>query len=540
MYGAILGDIIGSSYEFDRGTKNKSFPLFVKKSRFTDDTVMTVAVADALLYAGKEGGEDKVTSAVVSSMQCWGGKYPKVGYGGKFREWLKEKNPMPYGSFGNGSAMRVSPVGWLYDSIERTREVARWTAEVTHNHPEGIKGAESIASAIYLARMGESKETIKNYIEDEFGYNLSRILQKIRPVYHMDVTCQGSVPEAIIAFLEATDFEDTVRNAVSIGGDTDTTACIAGSIAEAYYGLMPNLEEECLKRIPEEMKTVLHRFDRVRGKAIQGEPIIEAAILRYHKNSSPENEMAVLNSIYMCMKEDGCFLLPSSEVRVFDECVANGDYDGSISIEAYTSDREFFMGLDEEDGNDTTEIKIFDLLSFIAKATDEDAGVDINYAKKFYLDRDMAKRILAGEKEGLFKPIEPRLKYHPLQVQLAVKEITEELISGVRYCFICSHDYANYCELYHRNGAVYSVNLDDYGCYKKLCKAFPAFREFRKSKSSRMGAWIWGYVGGSCVLMIHEDVLSAYQEKTGKTEYWDWSPDDAYKTICELIGRENK
>jgi hypothetical protein len=198
MYGAILGDIIGSPYEFDRGAKIKSFPLFVKKSRFTDDTVMTVAVADALLYAGKEGGEDKVTSAVVSSMQRWGRKYPKVGYGGNFREWLKEKNPMPYSSFGNGSAMRVSTVGWLYGSIERTREVARWSAEVTHNHPEGIKGAESIASAIYRARMGESKETIKNYIEDEFGYNLSRTLQKIRPVYHMDVTCQGSVPEAII------------------------------------------------------------------------------------------------------------------------------------------------------------------------------------------------------------------------------------------------------------------------------------------------------------------------------------------------------
>lgn len=540
MYGAILGDIIGSPYEFDRGAKIKSFPLFVKKSRFTDDTVMTVAVADALLYAGKEGGEDKVTSAVVSSMQHWGRKYPKVGYGGNFREWLKEKNPMPYSSFGNGSAMRVSPVGWLYGSIERTREVARWTAEVTHNHPEGIKGAESIASAIYLARMGESKETIKNYIEDEFGYNLSRTLQKIRPVYHMDVTCQGSVPEAIIAFLEATDFEDTVRNAVSIGGDTDTTACIAGSIAEAYYGLMPNLEEECLKRIPEEMKTVLHRFDRVRGKAIQGEPIIEAAILRYHKNSSQENEMAVLNSIYMCMKEDDCFLLPSSEVRVFDECVANGDYDGSISIEAYTSDREFFMGLDEEDGNDTTEIKIFDLLSFIAKATDEDAGVDINYAKKFYLDRDMAKRILAREKEGLFKPIEPSPKYHPVKVQLAVNDITEELIDGVKYCFICSHDYANYCELYHGNGEIYSVNLDDDGCCKKLRKNFPAFREFRNSKSSRMGAWIWGYIGGSCVLMIHEDVLSAYQEKTGTTEFWDWSPDDAYKTICELMGRKNK
>ena len=246
MYGAILGDIIGSPYEFDRGAKIKAFPLFIEKSRFTDDTVMTIAVADALLYAGKDATEDKICAAVTSSMQRWGRKYPKAGYGGKFREWLKENEPTPYGSFGNGSAMRVAAVGWLYDSIERTREIARWTADVTHNHAEGIKGAESVASAIYLARTGESKAAIKKYIEGEFGYNLSRNLKEIRPAYHMDVTCQGSVPEAIIAFLESTDFEDTVRKAVSIGGDADTIACIAGSIAEAYYGLTPTLEEVML------------------------------------------------------------------------------------------------------------------------------------------------------------------------------------------------------------------------------------------------------------------------------------------------------
>ena len=141
MYGAILGDIIGSPYEFDRGAKIKAFPLFIEKSRFTDDTVMTIAVADALLYAGKDATEDKICAAVTSSMQHWGRKYPKAGYGGKFREWLKENEPTPYGSFGNGSAMRVAAVGWIYDSIERTREIARWTADVTHNHAEGIKGA---------------------------------------------------------------------------------------------------------------------------------------------------------------------------------------------------------------------------------------------------------------------------------------------------------------------------------------------------------------------------------------------------------------
>ena len=401
MYGAILGDIIGSPYEFDRGAKIKTFPLFIEKSRFTDDTVMTVAVADALLYVGKDAEEDKVCGAVASSMQHWGGKYPKAGYGGNFREWLKEKEPKPYGSFGNGSAMRVSSVGWLYDSVERTREVARWTAEVTHNHPEGIKGAESVASAIYLARTGESKAAIKKYIEKEFGYNISRTLNEIRPVYHMDVTCQGSVPEAIIAFLESTDFEDAVRNAVSIGGDTDTTACITGSIAEAYYGLTPKLEEECVERIPEKMKDVLRRFDSARRKAIQGEPIIEAALLRYRRDNSPENETAVLDAIYMRMKDDGYFLLPPSEVRKFDECVADKDYEGAISIEAYTSEGEFFMGLDEEeeDANYTTEVKIYDLLSFIAKSTDAEVGIDINYDKIFYLSRDMARSILARSED---------------------------------------------------------------------------------------------------------------------------------------------
>ena len=397
MYGAILGDIIGSPYEFDRGEKTKAFPLFSGKSRFTDDTVMTIAVADALLRVLRD--YDSIGAVVISSLQHWGRKYPHAGYGGMFREWLKAKEPKPYGSFGNGSAMRVSAVGWLYDTVELTRTVARLTAEVTHNHPEGIKGAESVASAIFLARTGESRETIKKYIEDEFGYNLSRTLDEIRPAYHMDVTCQGSVPEAIIAFLESTDFEDAVRNAVSLGGDTDTTACIAGSIAEAYYGLTPTLEKECLERLPEDMKDVLRRFDHERGKAMQGEAVIEAALRRYNKDNTPENEADVLHLISARMKDEGVFLLPPGEVRRYDEWAESGDYDGTMRIEAYTSDREFFMGLDEEDENatDTTEVKIHDLLSFVARATDPDSCIDINYNNRFCLTRDMARSILARE-----------------------------------------------------------------------------------------------------------------------------------------------
>ena len=221
MYGAILGDIIGSPFEFDRGDKTKKFDLFSEGCGFTDDSVMTIAVGEALLAVGPEAVVKEIEDAVASSMQDWGKRYPHAGYGASFRHWLKENNPKPYESYGNGSAMRVSAAGWLYDSIERTREVAIATANVTHNHPEGIKGAEATASAIYMARNGSSKEKIKEYIEREFHYDLSRTLDNIRPYYHHVECCQETVPEAIIAFLESKDFEDAVRNAVSLGGDTE-------------------------------------------------------------------------------------------------------------------------------------------------------------------------------------------------------------------------------------------------------------------------------------------------------------------------------
>ena len=267
MYGAILGDIIGSPFEFDRGDKTKEFDLFSKGCDFTDDSVMTIAVGEALLAVGMEATVKEVEEAVITNMQDWGKRYPYAGYGGRFRHWLKEKSPKPYGSYGNGSAMRVSAAGWLYDSLERTREVARATANVTHNHPEGIKGAEATASAIYMARNGSSKEEIKEYIEREFHYNLGRTLDEIRPGYHMDETCQKTVPEAIIAFLESKDFEDAIRNAVSLGGDTDTLGAITGSIAEAFYGIPAVLLAECRNRIDDGLMTnVLDEFDHVLGR----------------------------------------------------------------------------------------------------------------------------------------------------------------------------------------------------------------------------------------------------------------------------------
>ena len=265
MYGALSGDIIGAPYEFDRGNKTKEFPLFSRESKFTDDSVMTVAVAEALMDS--MGLDDEaVKAALVKSMVKWGRKYPNAGYGAKFYWWLKEENPQPYGSFGNGSAMRVSSAGWLYDTLEETRHMARLTAEVSHNHPEGIKGAEAIASAIFMARTGSSKEEIKEYIIREFGYDLSRTCDEIRPDYYHIETCQMTVPEAITAFMEGNDFEDVVRTAVSLGGDCDTLTDIAAGIAEAFYGIPEEIKKEVRKRLPEDMLKVVDRFPEQNSK----------------------------------------------------------------------------------------------------------------------------------------------------------------------------------------------------------------------------------------------------------------------------------
>ena len=271
MYGAILGDIIGSPYEFDRGGKTKEFPLFCSDSHFTDDSVMAIAVAEALMdthwvaeYGDVDESADMIRTAIIASMRKWGRMYPNAGYGAIFRKWLRMENPEPYGSFGNGSAMRVSAAGWLYDDLETTIKVAGLTADVTHNHPEGIKGAQATAGAIFLARSGNDKEAIKSYVSTVFDYDLSRTCDEIRPGYHHIEICQRTVPEAVTAFLEGQSFEDVIRTAVSLGGDCDTLTCIAGSIAEAFFGVPATLEEECRKRLPEDMLAVLNRFDVAR------------------------------------------------------------------------------------------------------------------------------------------------------------------------------------------------------------------------------------------------------------------------------------
>lgn len=231
MLGAIIGDVVGSRFEFCN-YKATDFELFTPESVFTDDTVCSVAVADWI----NRGCQDNL----VEIMRHWCHKYPYAGYGGMFVQWLDPRiEPSPYNSWGNGSAMRVSAVGWAFRTLEETLEYAKRSAEITHNHPEGIKGAQATAAAIFLARTTKNKEKIKAYIEQTFGYDLSQTCDEIRPVYEFNESCQGTVPQAIVAFLESKNFEHAIRLAISLGGDSDTLAAITGSIAEAFYGEIP-------------------------------------------------------------------------------------------------------------------------------------------------------------------------------------------------------------------------------------------------------------------------------------------------------------
>jgi ADP-ribosylglycohydrolase len=250
MLGAIAGDIIGSIYE-RQNIKTKAFPLFGSESRFTDDTVLTVAVAETLLENG----------SYVQKFHDYFHRYPDAGYGGTFRKWATAASQEPYNSWGNGSAMRVSPIGFAFNQVDQVLEEAARSAAVTHNHPEGVKGAQATAVAILLARQGNSKTEIRDELTERFGYSFSQSLSELRPTYTFDVSCQGSVPPAILAFLESTDFEDAIRNAISIGGDSDTIACIAGGIAHAFYGEVPEaIAQQTLARLDLPMRTVVERF----------------------------------------------------------------------------------------------------------------------------------------------------------------------------------------------------------------------------------------------------------------------------------------
>ncbi len=252
IIGAIAGDIIGSIYEFNN-TKDINFELFPARSKFTDDTVLSIAIADCII-------NDKDFAETVWD---YGRKHRGRGYGGKFKQWLKNENPQPYGSYGNGSAMRVSAIGFAYENIETVLEKAKETAEITHNHKEGIKGAQAIASAIFLAKNSKTKQEIRKFITEKFEYNLDFTIDSIRPFYKFDVTCQGSVPQAINAFLESNDYENAIRLAISIGGDSDTIACMTGGIASAFYKEIPDkILKFAENKLPNEFIEILNEFDK--------------------------------------------------------------------------------------------------------------------------------------------------------------------------------------------------------------------------------------------------------------------------------------
>ena len=266
MLGAIIGDIVGSIYEFDN-IKTKNFNLFTNEMFFTDDTVMTIAIADAIINGAKPEN-------FILSMKKWGGDYIDKSYGASFINWLKSENSEPYNSWGNGSAMRVSPCGWIAklsepfeEGLKLTEDLAKKSAEVTHNHPEGIKGAQATASSIFFMRHGKSKNAIeeyknklKDYIQNKYKYDLNFTLNEIRPSYDFNESCQKTVPQAIVSFLESENFEDAIRNAISIGGDSDTLAAITGSIAEAAYGIPEDIKEKAINYLDNEIKELYNKW----------------------------------------------------------------------------------------------------------------------------------------------------------------------------------------------------------------------------------------------------------------------------------------
>jgi len=256
MIGAIIGDCVGSRFEWNN-FKSKRFELITEKSKFTDDTVLTIAIADAIINNRKP----------VEALVDWSKRNLTAGYGGTYRKWIYEPDHLPYNSWGNGSAMRTSSVGWLFNTLEEVLDKSKFYAEVTHNHPEGIKGAQSVSTAIFLARNKATKSDIKSYIESQFGYNLDRTLAEIRPEYKFDVSCQGSVPESIIAFLESKDYVDAIKFAVSLGGDSDTIGCICGGIAEAFYGtdsIPRDLITDVKALLKPDMLYILEQFDSIK------------------------------------------------------------------------------------------------------------------------------------------------------------------------------------------------------------------------------------------------------------------------------------
>ena len=450
MYGAILGDMIGSPYEFDSNNiKTKDFELFSERSEYTDDSVMTIAVAEGLMNCGTDADEETMKKAIVAAMKKYGGRYPFAGYGAKFSMWLHEEEPKPYNSYGNGSAMRVSPAAWLcQDDLRQMLRVSAVTAKVSHNHPEGIKGAQAAASVIFMAIHGVSKEEIKETVAKTFGYDLNRTCDMIRPDYHHVESCQQTVPEAIIAFLEGDSFEDVIRNAVSLGGDSDTLACIAGSMAEAFYGVPENLKQEARDRLPDDLRSVLDRFDKkleedrktresdparmeawknalkpqnsgAQGKKpnFTGSDEIEKKLEEFSADRTNEKIIRCFEAIRAAMHGGGSVLLPVQPFTVPPKGNRQParalrmklitTKDGKIWQVAYTSEKMYKSGFSAKDPAMGATIRQA-LEQFVPggsgapKAPENIAGIVLNPDKNpLFLERKMIETILKAEERAV-------------------------------------------------------------------------------------------------------------------------------------------
>lgn len=321
ILGAIIGDVVGGPYEFNN-IKTKKFELLTEYSSFTDDTVMTLAVSDALCKwkKGEVIDENEFSQALIASMREFGRRYPYAGYGGRFFQWLSSDDPQPYNSWGNGSAMRVSPVAWYFDDLETVERFAALSAKVTHNHPEGIKGAQATAAAIFLARKGKSKSSIKGYIEARYDYDLSRTCDEIRPDYSFDVSCQGTVPEAIIAFLEADDFEDALRNAVSLGGDSDTLSAITCSIAQGMWGIPEEIEKLVREKLDEFLIASLEKW--------------EAALSEKEQEKEQEKHNGITEMVFILDRSGSMSGLESDTIGGFNSMIHKQKREGG---DAYVS-----------------------------------------------------------------------------------------------------------------------------------------------------------------------------------------------------------
>ena len=453
MLGAIFGDIAGSVYEFNN-TSDYNFEMLTEHSRPTDDSYMTLAVARALMETyGKD--DETIKRAVVKRMQEFGRKYPDGDYGNRFSQWLLEDDPKPYRSFGNGSAMRVAAAGWLYQTLDETLHAAKLTAEVTHNHPEGIKGAQAVAAAIFLARAGADKDEIMSYISNKFEYDLLRSLAEIKPYYEFYETCQKSVPEAIIAFYEGDSYEDVIRKSISLGGDSDTIACMAGSIAEAYFGMPEEFKEEALARLTPELRQIAEDFsafyDEHSGKPKEGweddvkdaflpddpfaklNPFIEQLMDEYYDD--PENDRKILNifdAIVIAMGQEGRVLIPVEVVDGKEQRLLQlEDAEGNISLPVFTSRKKLREG---GAGDCSTVSRSMEEYFKQVLSRDEVEGIVINPGtKSLFLGKALLENLIRQNEEN--KPKQEKASafgYYvkPFNVPRAFKDALAEFVEN--------------------------------------------------------------------------------------------------------------